>query len=206
MNNENIKNNVEEIESCETFEDKEIEPQNLDIVEEVKGFVINELGNIVVTFGFLKKEENDKEIIFEIEKGSILGSAYKKDIPVIIGYSHDINVDLILDEKKTNIIKLGPDILKGEDDKFEFRITKDENLKDKKIYFVVRVEDINEDLNEELKSYIEEAKEKAKVVETDINNIEEGYNNYIKGLYVALKEAADSFNGNDIKVEEEYAE
>ncbi len=165
-------------------------------VEEAKnvmGFVINSIGNIVSQFGFFVEEKTEDTMKIKISADGFLAKVYNEPVNLIYGYGDKLDIPGIINPKKSQILKLGPDVTQGEDLLIE--ITIDDHLKTEGVIFLIRdkdvmVETLIDDIRDEYKKNIKQAKYEL----ANMNELEKSYNNYMKHLYVVLGEERNEPN------------
>lgn len=183
---------------------KEVKKKVFDIPDEdlvsnnVKGFVINEVGNIVAQFGFFVETEGKENIELRVSQDGFLAAVYNKPTNIILGYGHPLGFNGMIDAKQANILHLGPDQTNG--DQLLINIQNDEQLQKQGIVCMIRDVDVmTEILPDEVAEDFNESLIDAKDQVMDLNEIEEAFNNYLKRIYTLLGE---TYNTKD-NVEED---
>lgn len=183
---------------------KEVKKKVFDIPDEdlvahnVKGFVINEVGNIVAQFGFFVETEGKDKIELRISPDGFLAAVYNKPTNIILGYGHPLGFNGMIDVKQSNILHLGPDQANG--DQLIINIQNDETLEKQGIVCMIRDVDVLTDiLPPEVAEDFNESIIEAKNPIEDLNEIEDAFNKYLQHIYKLL---GKTFNTKD-NVEEE---
>lgn len=174
-------------------------PDEDKIAENVSGFIINNVGNIVAKFGFFVDTSTDERINFKISPDGFMAAVYNKPTNIIVGYGHPLRFHGMVDPKQTQILHLGPKQANGED--IIISIENDEKLKEQGIVCIMRSEDVllsalAEDIREDYANSLIDAQQEV----TDLNEIEQSFNAYLRHVYVVLGE---DFSNNTTVVEKE---
>lgn len=180
----------EEILSDDANEDK--------VADNINGYVINDVGNIVAQFGFFVENADNDTISVKISPDGFLSKIYNEDTNIIIGYGHELGFTGLINPEKSQILHLGPEAANGDD--IKITVSNDDTLKEQGVIILMRADDVDlnllsEDVREDFKQSLEDSKD----VLTDLNDIETDYNNYMKHVYVLL---SDQYK-NDVEVDEE---
>jgi hypothetical protein len=169
------------------------------VADNVHGFVINNVGNIVARFGFFVETENTDRIDLKISPDGFMASVYNKPTNIILGYGHPLRFSGLVDPKQSQILHLGPDKANG--DNIIISVQNDDKLKEQGIICIMRDIDVMTDiLPQEVKEDFEESLVEAAEPVADLNEIEASYNSYMKHIYVVLGE---NFGKQDTVVEKE---
>jgi len=175
-------------------------PDEDKIVNNVNGYIINSVGNIVAKFGFFVETEGNNKIGFKISADGFMGCVYNKPTNVLLGYGHPTGFAGLVDPKQTQILHLGPDQTNG--DQLIISIKNDEHLKTNGIVCIIRDEDvILELLPEDVAADYKQSLIEAKNTVTDLNELEMAYNAYMRHLYKILGE---QFNMKDNVTKESH--
>lgn len=185
---------------------KEAKQKEYDIPEEdavaanVNGFIINNVGNIVAKFGFFVNTEDEQRVDFRISPDGFMASVYNRPTNIIVGYGHPLRFYGLVDPKQSQILHLGPDQAAGQD--IVISIENDDKLKEQGIVCIMRDIDVMtdilvEDVREDFIQSLEDAKQEV----TDLNEIEQSFNSYLKHIYVVLGE--DFTKNDETQVEKE---
>lgn len=162
-------------------------PDEDKIAINVNGYVINELGNIVAQFGFFAEEAENDTIDLKISADGFLAKIYNEPTNIILGYGHPFGFTGLIDPKKSQILHLGPKAANG--DSIIVSIPNDDLLKEQGVVFVIREEDVMlELLSDDVREDFQESCIDADEEPTDLNEIEQSYNNYVKHIHVILGE------------------
>jgi len=180
----------EEILSEETNEAK--------VADNIKGYVINDVGNIVAQFGFFVDNQDEETIDVFVSKDGFLSKIYNDDTNIILGYGHPLGFTGMVDPEKSQILHLGPKAANGGD--IIISVSNDELLQSQGMVIVIRDADVDINLlSEDIRdSYIENV-EDAKEPMGELNEIEQAYNNYMIHIYSILGES-----GPEVEEEEVY--
>ena len=162
-------------------------PNEDKVASNINGYVINKVGNIVAQFGFFVENQDGETIDMKISPDGFLAKVYNENTNIILGYGHPLGFTAMVDPKKSQILHLGPDAANGDD--IIVSISNDETLKTQGVVFLIRDTDIMTDLlPEDVREDFEQSLEDARDEVTDMNEMEESYNAYMKHLFVILGE------------------
>lgn len=176
---------------------KEVKKKVFDMPDEdlvsnnVKGFIINELGNIVAQFGFFVETEGKEKIELRVSQDGFLAAIYNRPTNIIVGYGHPLGFNGMIDPKQSNMLYLGPDQTQG--DQVIINIANDEQLEKQGIVCIIRDVDVmTEILPSDVATDFEQSMIDAKTPVEDMNEVEQAYNNYIKHIYDLLSKTPDT--------------
>lgn len=162
-------------------------PDEDKIINNVKGFVINSVGNIVAQFGFFIETEGKERIDFKISPDGFMSSVYNKPTNILLGYGHPLGFNGMVDPSQSNVLHLGPDQANGE--QFVISVENDDKLKEQGMVCMIRDTDVmTELLPEEVREDFELSLEDASKPVEDLNELETSYNEYMRHLYNILGE------------------
>lgn len=169
------------------------------VAENVNGYVINEVGNIVAQFGFYVETEGNERIDLKVSPDGFMAAVYNKPTNIILGYGHPLRFSGLIDPKQSNILHLGPKQANG--DQIVISIENDEKLHDQGIVCMIRDVDVMLDiLPEEVRDDFEQSIIDASDPIDDLNEIETSYNAYMRHIYIVLGE---DFSNDNVEIEEE---
>jgi len=162
-------------------------PDENKVAENINGYVINEVGNIVAQFGFFVENDNDETVDIQISKDGFLSKIYNEDTNIILGYGHELGFTGMVDPKKSQILHLGPEAANGSD--IVVSVTNDETLSKQGMILIIRDKDVvidilPNDLRDDYIQSIEDAKDPI----DELNEIETSYNQYMRHMYNILGE------------------
>jgi hypothetical protein len=165
----------------------------------VLGYVINSVGNIVAQFGFFVETEGNDRIDLRISPDGFMAAVYNKPTNIILGYGHPLGFSGLIDPKQSNLLHLGPEQAAG--DSMIISVENDEKLEKQGIVCVIRDIDVmTEILPEDVREDFEESLVDAEDPIEDLNEVETSYNAYMRHIYTILGE---SVNVDDVEIMEE---
>lgn len=155
------------------------------VAENVHGYVINGLGNIVAKFGFFVELADKQTLDIRISKDGFLAGIYNKPTNIILGYGHPLGFPAIVDPQQSQILHLGPEQANGEE--IIISIENDEKLKEQGITCIIRDTDVMlEVLSPEVRKDFEESLVEASQPVEELNEIEKSYNSFIVHMHSIL--------------------
>jgi len=165
----------------------------------VNGFIINDIGNIVARFGFFVETEDEETLDMRVSHDGFMGAIYNRPTNIILGYGHPLHFSGLVDPKQANLLHLSPAVANGDD--IIISVENDDKLKDQGIVVIMRDIDVMiEVLSEEVRDSFSQSVEDAKEPVEAMNDIENSYNAYMRHLYVILGE---DLTNNTVTVETE---
>jgi len=166
-------------------------PNEDKVANNINGYVINRVGNIVAQFGFFVETQTDENIDLKISTDGFLAKIYNENTNIIIGYGHPLRFTGMIDPKKSQVLHLGPDAANGDD--IIVKIANDEDLEKQGVVFIIRETDVMTNLlPEDIKEDFEQSLIDAKAPITDLNELETSYNAYMRHIYMLLGEERET--------------
>ncbi len=166
-------------------------PNEDKVANNINGYVINRVGNIVAQFGFFVETQTDENIDLKISTDGFLAKIYNENTNIIIGYGHPLGFTGMIDPKKSQVLHLGPDAANGDD--IIVKIANDEDLEKQGVVFIIRETDVMTNLlPEDIKEDFEQSLIDAKAPITDLNELETSYNAYMRHIYMLLGEERET--------------
>lgn len=178
-------------------------PENEMIATNIKGFIINSIGNIVAQFGFFVETETNGILNLKISQDGFMAGIYKKSMNILVGYGHPAGIHGLVDAKDATIITLSPEHANGSD--MIISVENDSKLQDFGLVCVIRADDVDLDvLSDEVKEDFIESLELALEEVVDLNEIEASYNAYLKHIFMILGNDYENVDSTIIEKEEIY--
>ncbi len=188
---------------------KEAKKKEFDIPDEdivatnVSGFIINSVGNIVAKFGFFVETANDERVDLKISADGFMASVYNRPTNIIVGYGHPLGFYGLVDPAQSQILHLGPEQANGEN--IIISIENDDKLKEQGLVCLMRDIDVDttilaDDVREDFEQSITDAREEI----TDLNDIEQAFNSYLRHIYVILGDDFTKTDNTPIEEEESH--
>lgn len=173
-------------------------PDTTMTANDVTGFIINEVGNIVAQYGFFVEHEDDERININVSPDGFMAAIYNRPTNIILGYGHPLHFSGLVDPKQASLLRLGPDVANG--DNIIISVENDDKLKEQGIVVIMRDTDVMlELLPVDVRENFEESLSHAAKPIEDMNVIEASYNAYMRHIFIILSESASEDN---VKVEE----
>lgn len=180
-------------------------PDEEKVAANVKGYVINDVGNIVAQFGFFVESTDDDKLLLMISPDGFLGVIYNHPTNVIVGYGHKLGFNGMIEPKDSNILHLGPDQAAGENVILD--INNDEKLKEQGLVFMIRADDVMlELLSDEVRADFIESLDLAVEPVEHLNEIETSFNAYMRELHHILGEEFNTLDNVEPELPEEEGE
>jgi hypothetical protein len=169
-------------------------PDSDKITKDIQGLVINNIGNVVASFGFFAEDAEAGKTRIKISVDGFLSKLYNEDTMILLGYGHPLGFTGLIDPKKAQTIVIGPDVAKGDD--IFIVVDNDDTLEKQGLLVIIRDVDVeigllNADIKEDFEQSLIDASEEI----PDMNELERSHNEYMKKIYSLLETV--------IKVEEE---
>ena len=155
------------------------------VADNIQGYVINAVGNVVANFGFFQEETNDDTIKVKISVDGFLGKLYNKDTMIIIGYGHKLGFTGLIDPEKAQTMTIGPDIADGDD--IFITVENDDVLKEQNLLIIIRDVDVDiNNLNDDIKEDYEQSVLDAADAVQPMNDLEQSHNDYMRHIYTVM--------------------
>lgn len=174
-------------------------PEEESVSNNVNGYIINEVGNIVAQFSFFVETEGKDRIDLKVSTDGFMAAIYNRPTNIILGYGHPLRFSGLVDPKQSSLLHLGPDAANGE--QILISVENDEKLQEQGIVVMMRDVDVmTEILPEDVRVDFEQSLIDALEPIDELNEIETSYNHYMRHIYVILGENTSKDN---IVIEEE---
>jgi hypothetical protein len=173
------------------------------VAANVRGYVINSVGNIVAQFGFFVETAGKERVDLRVSPDGFMAAIYNRPTNVLLGYGHPLGFAGLIDPQFSNILHLGPDQANG--DEVVISIQNDEKLEQQGIVVIIKDTDVLLDiLPADVREDFEQSLEDAKDPIEDLNDIETTYNSYMRHIYVVLGESKPNTNAVEVGEIEVY--